>query len=432
MSQQDNTKNPTRRVVVTGLGVLAPNGNNLEAFTKALIERRSGIRFIEKLKELQFGCQIGGIPENVDAICRSLFTEEELLSMNEGLRFAVIAGLECWKNAKLPCFRSNKDQVFYDTGAIIGIGLCGADTLAETAIPMINAGKTRRMGSTIVENVMASGPSAKLCSFLGLGGQVTTNSSACVTGTEAIIEAYFKIKEARVNRMLAGGVESSSPYVWAGFDAMRVLSKNYNDDPEKGSRPLSATAGGFVPGSGSGILMLEELETALSRNAPIYAEILGAEVNSGGQRNGGSMTAPGSQGVVRCIKKALERAHIEPDQIDLINGHLTGTFADPHEVHNWEIALGLTPLEFPLIQATKSLIGHALGAAGGIECVASVLQLYYGFVHGSLNCENLHPALTAFRTKIPEETLFKEIDVVAKAGFGFGDVNSCIIFKRYR
>ena len=177
--------------------------------------------------------------------------------------------------------------------------------------------------------------------------------------------------------------------------------------------------------------MLEELETALARGAQIYAEILGAEVNSGGQRNGGSMTAPSPQGVIRCIKTALSRAKIKPEDIDLINGHLTGTFADPQEIGNWQKALGLSPKNFPLIQATKSLIGHALGAAGGLECVAAALQLKHGFVHGSVNCEDLHPELLDYRDKIPQKTISKDIKIVAKASFGFGDVNGCIIFKKW-
>lgn len=419
------------RVVVTGLGVLAPNGNGVKAFADALREGRSGIRFFEKLKELQFGCQIGGAPQNLEALRTALFTEEELRTMNESLSLAAIVGLECWETGKLPSPRASDQAVFEDTGAVIGIGLCGMDTLSETLIPMVNAGKVRRMGSAIVENIMTSGPSAKLCSFLGLGGQVTTNSSACGTGTEAIAEGFFKIKEGRLKRAIAGGIESHSPYIWGGFDAMKVLSRNHNDSPQQGSRPLSRSSTGFVPGSGGGFLLLEELETALARGAPIYAEILGAEINSGGQKNGGSMTAPSSQGVIRCIQTALQRARIRPDQIDLINGHLTGTFADPFEIKNWEQALQLPPERFPYIQATKSLIGHTLGAAGGIESVACVLQLCQGFIHGSLNCEDLHPDIVQFRSKILQKTAPQDLQIVAKASFGFGDVNSCIIFKKW-
>ena len=420
-----------RRVVITGMGVLAPNGNGIESFTEALRQSRSGIRFFEKLKELNFGCQIGGIPQNIEEIRQRLFNEEDQRTMNEVLSYACIAGLECWQHAGMPDYITNANHVYEDTGAIIGLGLGGMDSIANVVVPMVNAGKGRRMGSTMVENIMASGPSARLGGFLGLGGQVTTNSSACTTGTEAVVEAYYKIKQGRLDRVLAGGVEGSSPFTWAGFDSMRVLPTAFNQTPEKGSRPLSASSQGFVPGSGSGILMVEELESAQARGATIYAEIIGAEVNSGGQRQGGSMTAPGTQGVVRCIQTAIKRANIRPEEIDLINGHLTGTFADAQEVNNWQKALGLSPKDFPMIQATKSLLGHGLGAAGGIECVAVILQLHHGFLHGSLNCEDLNPALIDYREKISHQTIQKEIKIVAKTSFGFGDVNGCIIFKKW-
>jgi 3-oxoacyl-(acyl-carrier-protein) synthase len=146
---------------------------------------------------------------------------------------------------------------------------------------------------------------------------------------------------------------------------------------------------------------------------------------------GGSMTAPNPHGVRRCIKGAVAMAGIDPKRIGAINGHLTATFADPHEVGNWSAALGLAPEEMPLIHSTKSLIGHALGAAGGIECVASVLELHHGFVHGSVNCEDVHPELEAYANSIPHTTVDKpDLEVIAKASFGFGDVNGCVVFGK--
>ena len=159
-------------------------------------------------------------------------------------------------------------------------------------IPRVNAGKVRRLGSTAVEQTMASAVSACVGGLLGLGGQVTSNSSACTTGTEAVVDAFLQIKEGRAKRMMAGGSEGNSKYIWGSFDAMRVLSSKYNDTPEQASRPMSASAAGFVPSSGSGVLMLEELESAKARGAKIYAEIIGGHVNCGGQRGGGSITAP--------------------------------------------------------------------------------------------------------------------------------------------
>jgi 3-oxoacyl-(acyl-carrier-protein) synthase len=232
--------------------------------------------------------------------------------------------------------------------------------------------------------------------------------------------------------MLAGGSEASSHYTWAGFDAMRVLDRNHNGEPERASRPLSASAGGFIPGSGAGLIMLESLASAEARGARIYAELLGGAVNCGGHRGGGSMTAPNPEAVQECIRLAVADAGIDARRIDAINGHLTGTFADPHEVRNWSRALERPPGDFPLINATKSLIGHGLGAAGGLELAGVVLQLAGGFVHGSKNCEDLHPELAPFEAAIPRETVEPaRLEVFAKASFGFGDVNGCVVLRRW-
>ena len=249
------------------------------------------------------------------------------------------------------------------------------DTIAERVVPLTDAGKVRRLGSRAVEQAMASGTSARVAGLLGLGNQVTTNSSACSTGTEATLLGASRIRQGLAERMLCGGSEGASPHIWAGFDAMRVLMRGANDAPEQASRPMSASAGGFVPGAGAGVLVLESLDSARARGARIHAELLGGALNCGGHRGGGSMTAPNPQGVVRCIRAALGDAGIEPDAVDAINAHLTATGADAREVEAWAAALERPPDRFPVLTATKSMIGHTLGAAGAIECVASVLML---------------------------------------------------------
>ncbi|HEX7600820.1 MAG TPA: beta-ketoacyl-[acyl-carrier-protein] synthase family protein [Polyangiaceae bacterium] len=420
------------RVVVTGLGVLAPNGHGLPAFASALREGKSGIRFQQHLADSGFACQVGGIPENVEQIRSSYLTEEELLAMNANMIYAAIAAIDAWTDAGLARPAEGDDAVDWDTGAVIGTGIGGIDTIAEKLAPKTDAGKVSRLGSTMVEQIMSSGNSARVAGLLGLGNQVTTNSSACNTGTEAIVDAFYRIREGRAKRMLAGGSEGHSKYIWAGFDAMKVLNRTKNAAPAEASRPMSASAAGFIPGSGAGVLMLESLESAEARGVRIYAEVLGGHVNCGGHRMGGSMTAPNPHGVVRCIQGAIEMAGVRPDQIGAINGHLTATFADPHEVASWQRALGLAPERMPWLHSTKSLIGHCLGAAGGIECVASVLELHHGFVHGSLNCDDLHPELTAYASRIPHRTVeLPELEIIAKASFGFGDVNGCILFRKY-
>ena len=417
------------RVVVTGVGVIAPNGHGRQAFEQALRTGLSGLRSQEKMKALGFGCTVAGVPQDVEALSERYFPADARLAMNSNMTFACIAGLDCWRDAALG--EPDPSATDWDTGAIMGTGIGGIDTIGEILVPKTDAGQVRRIGSTLVEQVMSSSPSARLGGFLGLGNQVTSNSSACTTGTEAVVNAFLHVKQGRAKRMIAGGSEGSSHYIWAGFDAMRVLNRKHNDAPEKASRPMSASAGGFIPGSGAGCLMLESLESAEARGARIYAEVLGGSVNCGGQRSGGSMTAPNPEGVQRCIKAAMGEGRVEAKDIDAINGHLTATMADVPEILNWQKALGLAPERFPWIHSTKSLVGHALGAAGGIECVAAVLELSHGFIHGTLNCEDLHPQLEAFRSRIPQATVEEKINIIAKASFGFGDVNGCVIFKRW-
>jgi 3-oxoacyl-(acyl-carrier-protein) synthase len=213
---------------------------------------------------------------------------------------------------------------------------------------------------------------------------------------------------------------------------MRVLCGAHNDDPAAASRPLSASACGFIPGSGAAILHLESLESAEARGARVYAEILGSGLNCGGHRNGGSMTAPNPESVQRCIRLAVEDAAIDPDEIDLINGHLTATGADPREVASWAAALERTPENFPRIHSTKSMIGHGLGAAGALESVACLLMLRDGFVHPSINCEDVHPEVEAYAASIPHTAIeAPEIRTIIKSGFGFGDVNACVIFRKW-
>lgn len=421
-----------RRVVVTGLGVVAPNAVGTTEFARALRDGRSGIRRVERMVELGFGCQVAGVPPGTDALCAAAFAEDELLAMNSNHRFACLAAREAWLDAGLALPERGDDRVDWDAGAILGTGIGGMDTIAEKVVPLTDAGKVRRLGSTVVEQVMASGISARISGQLALGNQVTTNSSACSTGSEAIVEGMLRIRGGLAERMLCGGSEGASHHVWAGFDAMRVLARTSNDAPERASRPMSASASGFVPGSGAGVLLLESLDAALERGARIHAEVLGGFVNCGGHRTGGSMTAPNPAGVRRCIRGALGDAGVAPVQVDAINGHLTATGADPREIRAWSDALECRPGELPVVTSTKSMIGHALGAAGAIESVASVLMLEGGFVHPSLNCEDVHPEIAEYAGSIPHEPRpAPGLRVIAKAGFGFGDVNACVVLRRW-
>jgi 3-oxoacyl-(acyl-carrier-protein) synthase len=421
-----------KRVVITGMGVVAPNANNVHDFELALRKGTSGIRASEAMAEAGFASRVSGEPQGIDEIAASHFDEELLRSMNMSHRYGSIAAIEAWRDAGFERPAVGDERVDWETGAILGTGIGGMDTIASRVVPLTNAAKVRRLGSTSVEQVMASGISARVSGLLALGNQVTTNSSACSTGTEAIAEGVERIRRGLTTRMLCGGAEAASHYIWAGFDAMRVLCRTLNDTPERASRPMSASAGGFVAASGAGVVVLESLDSARERGAHIHAEVIGCALNCGGQRGGGSMTAPNPEGVRRCIRAALEDAEISPAQIGAINGHLTATNADPREVASWAAALEAAPGRLPPITSTKSMIGHALGAAGAIEAIACVLMLKGGFVHPSINCEDVHPEIEPYAAAIPHELReLCDLDVVIKAGFGFGDVNACAIFRKW-
>jgi len=419
-----------RRVVITGMGVVSPNGVGIPAFLDAIQKGQSGIRFVPLYRDLNFSCQVAGRP---------LFDWEELRNyISEvsfhGLRatnigYGIKAAMDAWADAGNSY---ETDTPRWDTGCVFGNSIADTEAM-KNVITRVDNKEVKKLGSRVVEQAMNSGVTSYISGRLGLGNKVVTNSVACATGTQAILMGYEYIKHGYAERMLVGSDEHVDTYVYGAFDSMRVLSRKFNDEPEKASRPMSKTAGGFVPGSGAGAFVLEDLEYAQARGARIYAEVLGGATNSGGQRGGGSMTAPNPEGVVRCVQDAVRRAGIHAGDIDLVSGHLTATMADRQEVGNWAQALGRHGRNFPYINSLKSMIGHCLSAAGAIESVASILQIQHGFVHPNINLEDPIPEIEEIINidSLPTKLVKKEINIVAKANFGFGDVNSCLIFKKY-
>ena len=420
-----------RRVVITGMGVVAPNAVGLKNFLQAIRQGKSGITFHQRLQDLKFSCCIGGVPSISEEMKSRYLTSLQLRGFDSsGILYGCIAGVDAWKDAGLKIDKNS--AVDYDSGMVYGAAISGTEKFRD-AIYNIDDQKVKRLGSTVVVQTMASGISAYLGGILGLGNQVTTNSSACTTGTEALLMGFERVKSGKASRMLVGSCSDDGAYIWGAFDALRVMSYKHNNTPEQGSKPMSVDASGFVPGSGAGALVLESLETALKRKATIYAEVLGGNINSGGQRNGGTLTAPNPNAVQRCIVDAINDANIKSSEIDAINGHLTATAKDPLEIENWTKALEREGKEFPIINSLKSMIGHCLAASGSIENVATVLQLKHQFIFPNINCSQVHPEILNLiaKEKIPTKLLKKKLNVIAKASFGFGDVNGCIIFKRY-
>jgi 3-oxoacyl-(acyl-carrier-protein) synthase len=420
-----------KRVVITGMGVMAPNGNNIPDFSNSLKGGISGIEHIEQLEKLNFRCQVAGVPKMDESILEKYFSSAVLKGLRStGIKFGCLSAIEAYLDAGLEI---NTEEPDWDTGCIFGSSTSEVSILKDV-INYVDNGEVKKMGSRYVEQSMSSGTSAYISRLFGFSNHVFSNSSACSTGVESVLMSYEKIRMGYAQKMLAGSCECNSHYIWAGFDAMRVLNQKYNDRPKEASRPMSASADGFVPGSGAGALMLEELESAKARGARIYAEILGGAYNSGGQRNGGTMTAPSSVGVRRCISNAIKNARISSGDIDLVSGHLTATRADPIEIGNWVSVLGRDKKKFPYINSPKSMMGHCISAAGSIETIAAVLQLHNNFVHPSINCEDMHPQIAEMidRDCVPHEIKEIELNCVIKANFGFGDVNSCIVLSKYK
>lgn len=420
-----------KRVVITGLGVVAPNGVGIPDFSEAIKNGVSGIEFYPELRDLNFSCQLGAKPTISEEKKREYLSDLQLRNfISSGILYGVIAGMDALKDAKLEPAKQD-DEPLWDLGIIFGSGISGVEKFRE-AIYRIDDKNVRRLGSTSVAQTMTSGVSAYLGGLIGAGNMVTANSSACSTGTEALLMGYEHIANGKAQHMLCGSASDHGPYIWGGFDAMKVTTYKYNDSPKKVAGPMSADASGFVPGSGAGAYVLESLESAHERGATIYAEILGGAVNNGGQRSGGSMTAPNSQAVQKCIKDALKNSNVSGDEIDYINGHLTATIKDPDEIENWSIALHREGGEFPYINSLKGMIGHCLAASGSIEIVSAILQLYEGFIFPNINCKTLHPKITSLiaSERVSTQLQKKSLQTIAKASFGFGDVNACAIFKK--
>lgn len=422
-----------KKVVITGIGVVSPIGTGVQSFLGSLHNSTSGIRYIDELETYNFSCRIGGIPDVSSSPYLSFLEKYNLADASTTILYACISALEAWEDAGLEVPEYNSPELDPDTGVIIGSGIGSMDIISNKIIPFVKEGKHKKLKSSIIEQLLFSASSSVISGILGTGNISTSNSNACATGTEAIILGAETIRRGMAKRMIVGGTEGYSPYYWATFDALRVTAQHFNHAPGSGCRPMSATACGLVPAAGAGILILEDMEQAIRRNAKIYAEIPGGFLNSGGQRNGGTMTAPNPKGVVYCINEALKAAAIGPGQIDCISGHLSSTMADVHEIKNWTSVLQRYNQDFPYINSLKSLTGHCLGATGAIESIAAVLELKNNFIHASANCEDLHPEIEKLihSSKIPKTYAVKELNYIAKSSFGFGDVNACLILKKF-
>jgi 3-oxoacyl-[acyl-carrier-protein] synthase II len=410
-----------RRVVVTGIGVIAPNGIGKDAFWEANVAGRSGICPLTHFDTSLLESKIAGA-------IYSFLPEQFLdpLAVRRTDRF-VHLGLAAAKlalsDARLDCASLDQQRI----GTIIGSGLGGC-IFHEEQIELAYVKGYNRLHPLAVPKITPNALPGHISIEFGLKGPAMAISTACASSTNAIGEAYRKIRNNEIDAALTGGAEAPlTPVTFSAYCALRVLSKR-NDAPKEASRPFDKTRDGFVIAEGAAILVLELLEHALKRGAHIYAEIIGYAANSGAHH----MVMPLEDGsdVAQLIKKTLDDARIEPTDIDYINAHGTSTHLnDKAETNAIKIAFGGYAYQVP-ISSTKSMTGHSIGASGAIEAAACSLAIHHGIIPPTINYRYKDPECDL--DYVPNESRRKELEYVLSNSFGFGSANACLVFKKFR
>ena len=408
-----------RRVVVTGLGVVSPLGTGVEKNWQALMEGRSGIRGITRFAADNFASRIAG--EVPDFKSEDFIEPKELKKMDLFIQYALGAAAMAMADSGLKIEGEFAESV----GVIIGVGLCGLDTI-ETTKEALLAGGPRKISPFFIPKVISNLAPGHVAIRYGAKGVNFTPTSACASGSHAIGESFHMIRSGLQDAVIAGGAESTiTPLAVGGFAAMKALSTR-NDQPLRASRPFDKERDGFVIGEGSGILILEEREHALKRGAKIYAEVIGYAAN--GDAFHMTAPAPEGEGAARCMRLALKDAGIAPSDVDYINAHGTSTeYNDANETIAIKAAFGEQAAKLA-VSSTKSMTGHLLGAAGAVEGVYSALALHHGMLPPTINYENPDPVCDL--DYVPNKARKAELKVALSNSFGFGGTNACVIFRR--
>lgn len=410
-----------RRVVVTGLGCISPVGNTVADSWTNLLAGQSGIDFITKFDASNFACKFAGEVKgfNLD----EYITAKEARTMDTFIHYGVAAAMQAVADSGLPTGDQLGEEQATRVGCVIGSGIGGLPLIEETHTELTNRGP-RRITPFFVPASIINMISGHVSMKFGFKGPNIAIVTACTTGLHCIGEAGRMIEYGDADVMIAGGSEATvSPLGIGGFAAMRALSTR-NDDPKTASRPWDKDRDGFVLGEGAGVMVLEEYEHAKARGAKIYAELAGFGMSA----DAGHMTAPNMDGPRRAMLGALRNAGVNPDQVDYLNAHGTSTpLGDINETNAIKAALGDHARNM-VVSSTKSMTGHLLGGAGGIESVFTVLSLHHQKVPPTINIFNQDPecdldycANTARDVKI---------DVALKNNFGFGGTNGTLVFRR--
>jgi len=409
-----------RCVVVTGLGLVTPLGTGVQKNWDALVAGRSGIKPIDRFGNIEaFASRIAG--QVTDFRADDFIEPKEIKKMDLFIQYSVAAAAMAMADSGLQIDPQEADGV----GVIIGVGLCGIDTIEITERAYLDGGP-RKISPFFIPKVISNLAPGQIAIRHGAKGVNWTPTSACASGTHAIGEAYHLIRRGLQDAVIAGGAESAiTPLGVGGFSAMKALSIR-NDEPERASRPFDKDRDGFIIAEGSGVLILEEKERALKRGAKIYAEVVGYGAN--GDAHHMTAPAPEGEGAARCMALALKDAGLAPSDVDYINAHGTSTeYNDANETQAIKKVFGEHAYKLR-VSSTKSMTGHLLGAAGAVEGVYSVLALHHGVIPPTINYEIPDPQCDLDYT--PNEARSATLRVVLSNSFGFGGTNACVIFRR--
>ena len=409
-----------RRVVVTGLGVVSPLGIGVDFFWKALINGTSGVGRITRFDTTGHGCQIAAEVKGFDPL--QWIDKKEVKKMDTFVRYALAAGLMAVEDAHLKVSDGRQDRV----GVLVGTGMGGIIMLVEQYMVLVEKGPDR-VSPFFIPGIIPNMASGRLSMHLGAKGPNSCVSTACATGNHAIGDSFRIIQRGEADVMLAGGTEAViSTLCIAGFHNAKALSTR-NDEPERASRPFDKERDGFVMGEGACVLVLEALDHALDRGAPIYAEVIGYGMS--GDAYHVTAPAPEGEGAVQSMEGAIRDAGIPPEAVDYINAHGTSTpYNDANETLAIKRVFGDHAYRIP-VSSIKSMIGHTLGAAGAIEAAATVLTLKHGIVPPTINYEFPDPDCDL--DYVPNKAREVTIQLALNNSFGFGGTNATTVFRRY-
>ncbi|WP_040948620.1 beta-ketoacyl-ACP synthase II [Gorillibacterium massiliense] len=410
-----------QRVVVTGMSVVTSLGRDLETFWSNLLAGKSGVSQIEAFDVSEYPTKIAASIKDFNP--EDYFDKKELRRMDRFVQFAAVASLNALKDANL---NVKEDTDPERVGVYIGSGIGGLSTWEEQHNILVEKGP-KRISPFFIPMMIANMGSGQVSMLTGAKGPSSTTVTACATGTNSIGDSYKLIQRGEADVMICGGAEATiTPMGVGGFCALRAMSTR-NEEPEKASRPFDQDRDGFVMGEGAGILILESLEHAEARGARIYAEVAGYGMSSDAHH----MTdpAPGGEGAARCMKRALKDAGMVPENVDYINAHGTSTGAgDLAETDAIKSVFGDSAKNVA-VSSTKSMTGHLLGAAGGVEAVICGLSIKDGVIPPTINLDN--PDTACDLDYVPHTARKADVKVAMSNSFGFGGHNATIILKRY-